>query len=365
MIPRLLEKDASDFEVVGIGALYDAISCTVTEERNGEFSLELEIPTESNHAQEISADKIIIADSGLNNPQPFRITEVESNMDGTLSVSALHLTADLRWIPFHPFAGHRTDASLALADLKTTALTTCNFTFESDIVSSADQVFCATTDPVMSIWEKLKGTEGSILQYYGGEYKYDKRNVSLLSARGQDRGVRIAYGKNITDFKRTEDALETYDSVVAYWNSNDANTVWGDVVRLSNSIFAQQRTLILDVSSDFQSAPTTAQLTAKATSYRNTNATNSPAVSINVSFVPLWQTDEYSDVTGLEQLERVELCDTVTVDYEPLGISLKTKVVKTVYNVLLDRYESIELGTMQGSLSQMLANMRKAIRYGR
>ena len=61
----------------------------------------------------------------------------------------------------------------------------------------------------------------------------------------------------------------------------------------------------------------------------------------------------------------MELCDTVTVDYEPLGISLKTKVVKTTYNVLLDRYDSIELGTMQGSLSQMLANMRKAILYGR
>lgn len=365
MIPKLLEKNATDFDVVGIGALYDTTSCIITEERNGEYELELTIPVDGNHASDIGADRFIVADNGLGNPQPFRITEVTSRMDGTLEVHALHLTADLRWIPFHPFAGHRTDASLALADLKVTALTTCNFTFESDIVSSVDQVFCATTDPVMSIWEKLKGTEGSILQHYGGEYKYDKRNVSLLSARGQDRGVRIAYGKNITDFSRNEDALETYDSVVAYWNSNDANTVWGDVVQLSNSTFAVQRTLILDVSSDFQSAPTTAQLTAKATSYRNANATNSPAVSIDVSFVPLWQTDEYSDIAGLEELEKVELCDTVTVDYEPLGISLKTKVVKTVYNVLLDRYDSIELGTMQGSLSQMLANMRKAIRYGR
>lgn len=365
MIPKLLEKNASDFDVVGIGALYDATSCTVTEERNGEFSLELEIPADGNHAGDIATDRIIIADSGLGNPQPFRITEVESNMDGTLTVSALHLTADLRWIPFHPFAGHRTSASLALEDLKTTALTACNFTFESDIVSSVDQVFCKTTDPVMSIWEKLKGTEGSILQHYGGEYKYDKRKVSLLSARGQDRGVRIAYGKNITDFKRIEDALETYDSVVAFWNSNDANTVWGSVVQRSGSTFAQQRTLILDASSDFQSAPTTAQLTSIATSYMNANATISPSVSIDVSFVPLWQTDEYSDIAGLEQLEKVELCDTVTVDYEPLRISLKTKVVKTAYDVLLDRYDSIELGTMQGSLSQMLANMRKAIRYGR
>lgn len=365
MIPRLLEKNATDFEVVGIGALYDTVECMVTEERNGDYELELAIPADGNHASEISTERIIVAENGRGNPQPFRITEATNDMNGTIEVHAAHLAADLRWIPFHPFAGHRTNASLALADLKTTALIPCNFTFESDIVSSADQVFCKTTDPVMSIWEKLKGTEGSILQHYGGEYKYDIRKVSLLSARGQDRGVRIAYGKNITDIKRKEDALETYDSVVAYWNSNDANTVWGDVVKLSNSVFAQQRTMILDVSSDFQSVPTTAQLTAKATSYMNANASTSPAVSIDVSFVPLWQTDEYRVITGLEELETVELCDTVTVDYEPLKISLKTKVVKTVYDVLLDRYDSIELGTMQGSLSQMLANMRKAIRYGR
>lgn len=365
MIPRLLEKDASDFEVVGIGALYDTISCTVTEERNGELSLELEIPIEGNHAQEISADKIIVADNGYNNPQPFRITEIEVDSDKILNVSGLHLTADLRWIPFHPFAGHRTDASLALADLKTTALTTCNFVFDSDIISSSDQVFCKTTDPVMSIWDKLKGTEGSILQYYGGEYKYDIRKVSLLSARGQDRGVRIAYGKNITDLRRNEDALETYDSVITYWASEGSNTVWSDVATKADSIFAEKRTLILDVSSDYENAPTKEQLTAKATSYMNANAKTSASVSIDVSFIPLWQSNEYSDVSGIEELEKVELCDIVTVDYEPFGISLKTKVVKTQYNVLLDRYDAIELGTMQGSLSQMIANMRKAIKNGR
>ena len=364
MIPRLLEKNATDFDVVGIGALYDTTECIVTEERNGELSLSLKIPADGNYASDISADKILIADNGYGNPQPFRITSVESDMDGVLEVEALHLTADLRWIPFHPFAGHRTTAALAMADLKTTALTTCNFTFESDITTD-DKTFCKVTDPVMAIWDKLKGTEGSILQYYGGEYKYDNRTVSLLSARGQDRGVRIAYGKNITEFNRTEDALDTYDSVVAFWADEGSNTVWGDVVALSNSTFAQQRTFVLDASSEYQSAPTTTQLTNLATSYRNANAVNSAAVSIDVSFVPLWQTEEYSDIVGLEELEKVELCDTVTVDYAPLGISLKTKVVKTEYNVLLDRHESLELGTIQGTLSQMLANMIKALKYGR
>lgn len=365
MIPRLLEKNATDFDIVGIGALYDATSCTVTEERNGSLELSLSIPFDGNHATEVTSDRIIVADNGQGNLQPFRITSVQLGTGGMVEVEALHLTADLRWIPFRPFAGHRTNAALALADLKTTALTSCPFTFESDIVSTTDKIFCKVTDPVMPIWDKLKGTDGSILQKYGGEFKYDRRTVSLLKSRGQDRGVRIAYGKNITSLERTEDALDTYDSVVAYWSQENANTVWGSVVQKPNSLFAQQRTLVLDASSEYQSAPTAAQLTSYATSYMNANAVTSPDISIDVSFVPLWQTSEYKDIPNLEELEKVELCDTVTVDYLPLGISVKTKVVKTEYNVLLDRYDSIELGTVQSSLAQTIANMKRQLRYGR
>ena len=365
MIPRLLEANATDFEVVGIGALYDATECTVTEERNGELSLALSIPASGNHAADIGADKLIIADNGPGNPQPFRITTVQTGMDGSLEVEALHLCADLRWVPFRPFAGHRTDAALAMADLKTSALTDCDFNFESDIVSSADQTFCRLTDPVMSIWDKLRGAEGSILQRYGGEFRYDGRTVSLLKVRGQDRGVRIAYGKNITSLTRLEDGLDSFDAVIAYYTMDGVNTVYGDVVPVSGSTFAVQRPLILDASSDFQSAPTSAQLTAKAKTYANANAVTGPAASIDVSFVPFWQFNRYQDIPGLEELEKVELCDTVTVDYLPLGIALKTKVVKTEYNVLLDRYDSIGLGTMRGTLPAMLARMQKAIRYGR
>ena len=55
---------------------------------------------------------------------------------------------------------------------------------------------------------------------------------------------------------------------------------------------------------------------------------------MTVSFVALWQTEEYKHIANLE---RVKLCDTVTVEFEKLGISAKAKVVKTVYDVLKER----------------------------
>ena len=53
------------------------------------------------------------------------------------------------------------------------------------------------------------------------------------------------------------------------------------------------------------------------------------------------QTEEYKN---FRYLENVKLCDTVNVIYPELGVAAKAKVVKTVWNVLLDRYDSIELG---------------------
>ena len=73
--------------------------------------------------------------------------------------------------------------------------------------------------------------------------------------------------------------------------------------------------------------------------------------NINVSFVALAETEEYKDIAPLE---RVKLCDTVTVNYLKMGVTAKTKVIKTVYDTLLDRYESITLGDTTYSLAQAI-----------
>jgi phage-related protein len=41
MIPILYDKDETEFKTNGLGRLSDAISCIVTEERNGIYELEM------------------------------------------------------------------------------------------------------------------------------------------------------------------------------------------------------------------------------------------------------------------------------------------------------------------------------------
>ena len=45
MIPVLYRANATEFTTFGLGALSDAISCEVTEERNGAFELVMKYPT--------------------------------------------------------------------------------------------------------------------------------------------------------------------------------------------------------------------------------------------------------------------------------------------------------------------------------
>lgn len=57
----------------------------------------------------------------------------------------------------------------------------------------------------MSVRAVLGGTEGSVLDVWGGEYEWDMFDVILHSKRGKDNGVVIEYGKNLTDVEQDND----------------------------------------------------------------------------------------------------------------------------------------------------------------
>lgn len=61
MTPVLFPPDERDFTTQGLGALSAAISCTVTEERNGIYELEMEYPMIGVHYGEIQERCLIYA----------------------------------------------------------------------------------------------------------------------------------------------------------------------------------------------------------------------------------------------------------------------------------------------------------------
>ena len=356
MIPTLYTPGTTTFTTNGRGRLSDAISCYVEEKRNGSYELEMVYPVDGIHFSDITHSCIITAKpADGKDKQPFRIYRISSPIDGKVTINAEHISYQLTHIPVNPIETEQTACAQALQALKTNAAEPCPFTFWTDKTSPGSFY---VKEP-KSIRAKLGGTDGSILDAFGGgEYEWDGYTVKLYQHRGADNGVTLRYGKNITDIEQELNIANTITGIYPYWKGQDG-TGGETVVILPEKVihhanaanFPYQRTIELDCSEKFQTQPTVAQLRAFATQYMSDTGIGVPKVSLNVSFVALWQTEEYKLIAPLE---RVNLCDTVTVIFEKLGISATAKVVRTRFDVLKDRYEEIELGDARTSLAQAI-----------
>jgi len=351
MVPILFSEDSTTFTTNGLGALSDVASCICTEERNGAFELEMEYPVDGIHFESIGYSKIIYTKANQDQgPQAFRIYKISKPLNGLVTINAEHVSYQLSYIPSGGFEAN--SCANALAGLKNNAYESCPFTFSTDNTTSGTY----SQSLPRSIRSSLGGAEDSILDIFGGEFKWDNFNVYNLSSRGSDNGVTLRYGKNITDIKQEENIENTYTGVCPYWYSEESGKVelTEHVLHASTAEnFPFQRTVMLDLTSSFSEKPTEAQLRAAANAYMTVNNIGVPKVSISVSFVQLWQTEEYADVAPLES---VGLCDYVHIYFEKLGVSATAKVVKTEYDSILERYTKIELGDAKSTFGDTIIN---------
>lgn len=351
MIPILFAPSATSFSANGIGRLPEMVTCEVTEERNGVYELTATIGTNAKHYADIVHSAIIgVIPHDGGNVQAFRIYKISKPIGGIITINAQHISYELSHIPTRPFTA--ANVSAALAGLKSNSMQANPFTFWTDKSTIANY----KQSKPESIRARLGGQQGSILDVYGGEYEFDNYTVKLWNNRGSDRAVTLRYGKNITDIKQEENIQNTITGIVPYWCGGDDEVVYynGIVEASTAANFPYRRSVPYDFSGDFQSAPTAAQLRQRAERYIIRNSIGIPAVSIKVSFVALWQTEEYKDIAPLQ---RVNLCDWVTIQFERLGISAKAKVIKTVYDVLTERYKSIELGEARSDFASYVVGL--------
>ena len=449
MKPILYSPTETNFDNQGLGTLSDAISCTVSEERNGSYELELKYPFDGIHFSEIRHSSIIKAkpydNAGL---QLFRVYKITSPLNKVCTICAEHISYQLNYIPVMPFEAY--DILSAFDGITTHMTEQCPFTFWTDIQSAA--VYRQEEPEVVRA--RLGGQEGSFLDVYGGEYEWDNYTVKLHQQRGMDRDVTLRYGKNITDISQEESIANTYTGVVPFWigdvidddakaqleqekddleasiasldsqietqttKVNRAKTAWNNAktkygassaqakkkkkayqnqktilnnlkkgkedatVRLEEvekeidsvegtkfevcvtleeqTLYADeaenfpfQRVRALDLSEKFEERPTEADLRSMARAWMDANDFGEPDINLKVSFVALWDTEEYKDVAPLE---RVRLCDTVVVEFERLNIRVAAKVTGYKYDVLLERYESITLGNAKKTLASSMAD---------
>jgi len=138
--------------------------------------------------------------------------------------------------------------------------------------------------------------------------------------------------------------------VVAYWKDENDHA---QNAQATTNDYAFNHFAIVDATESFPVKPTTQELKTWAQNWLASNAKD-PELSVEVQFIPLWQTEEYKEFAALEH---VALCDTVEVIYPPLNIDVKAKVVRTVYDVLSDRYTELTISTVKKSLADTILQL--------
>lgn len=360
---RLFDANETDFTTNGIGSLPDILSCTVTEERNGSYELELVYPITGVRYSDIAFRKIIyVKPNYYATPQPFRIYSVSKPLDGQVTVSAAHISYDLTGYTDAPFAAGT--APSAFVKIKANADVPCPFNFWTDINSTA----AIYVDVPTSIRSILGGMEGSILDVYDGEYEFDTFAVKLWASRGKDRGVTLRYGKNLTSLKQDENNDNVFTGIRPFWykkpNEENPDYEKEGLVELPEKIinvgsFNYTRILAVDLTNEISEKPEVATLREAATKYIQDHNIGEPEVSLDVSFVQLSDSEEYKNIA---LLEKVQLCDTVTVQFPELGVSSTAKCVKTEYDVMAQRYTKISLGTIKADLSKTISITSNAVK---
>lgn len=386
MRPILYAADETAFTSNGMGRIADATRCIVTEERNGVYLCEFDVPVTSPMYSLIQEGRYIAAiHDDRHDVQPFEIYGRSAPIDGLVTFYAHHLSYKLSNVILKPFTAQ--SCAMALQQMQTQVYNRNPFTFWTD-----KSVVAPFRNKVpASCRSMLAGQEGSILDVYGtGEYEFDKWAVKLHLHRGNDNGVAIRYGVNLTDIQQETDASGSYSAVAPFWASEDGQTVvtlpegyivspnaptvrypWttqsgeymttegGEILEFA---VKDVRIVPLDLSGDFDEQPTEAQLRQLAAQRLASGQPWKPKENIKVSFVDMAHTEDYA---GVSALQRVSLCDSVSVYCGPLGVAaVKMKVIRTVYNVLTETYDEIELGEARTNFADTIMSQVDKITEG-
>jgi len=363
--PILYKANETNFEHLGVSVLSDASNCFVTRERNGIYTLEFDYSLNGKDVEKIKEGMLIKCDAGHRaKNQRFIVSQITKSKDG-YKIYCKHISQVKT-------AMNVLNGEVEVAGTATYALETwknnlldskSEFLVWSDILTSSKTKW--TIDSIENAREALGGKEGSILDVWGGEYEFDNLYIKLHKQMGRETPTIIAYGKNLLDIEQEQSIIETYTSIfpfVKYQDEHDTHKEKQDIILTLPEIvidsphasnFTHRRILKVDFSSD-DKIRTAEKLRSAVNSYIKSNNVGVPKLNLKLSYQDL---SKVSSVFGNTAIEVVDLCDTLKVYYEDLGImNENAKVIKVIWDVLLEENHELEIGDTRSNFNDTTAS---------
>ncbi len=342
--------------------LNEAIKSDVTEVVNGEFALDLEYPLQDQ--KELS--KYLLRGNIITCPvmdtrdeQQFRIRKADKTGRTVTIYAQAKLIADLgsNYIKAMTITGKtRKEAIQMVLDA---ALERHSF-----IVGNLDAN--ANRNVTVNIQEgtvlsALIGSKNSILSEYGGEFIIDNNIFDIVDSRGKNRNFKILYGKNIASIKETIDDADL--ATVLIPKSGDYRlpeyVIESPKVANYEKKYFKEVELNLNIwDGDGEKGENQITEEEAYTTMRETcnnmfisNKVDQPTFNYEIDLISLRKAEEYKEYNIVE---KVYLGDVVTVKHKILNLDLEGNVSKTIYNVLLDKYKSVEIGFNKQDITDII-----------
>ena len=354
--PILYKANETNFEHLGVSVLSDASKCHVSREKNGIYILEFDYPVNGKDVDKIKEGMYIKSDAGYRTKNQRFIVSKITKTQNEFKLYCQHISQV------------KTTMNAIRPDITVTSVSAMGAlrAWRDNLLDSREEFFVqsdistlnSTTWKVENIEnarDALGGKAGSILDVWGGEYEFDNLNITLHRSMGIDNPTIIAYGKNLLDLEQEQSILETYTSVFPFKKYTDDNNreqlitlpeILLDSTHLNK--FTHRRILKVDFSSD-ENLKTVEQLRSKAKSYIKSNNVGVPKTNLKINYQDLSKVEGVFDNPALEQ---IDLCDRLKVYYNELGImNENAKVVKVVWDVILEENHEIEVGDSRSSFT--------------
>ncbi|WP_261721320.1 phage tail spike protein [Weissella cibaria] len=363
MTPILYNSDEIDFTSNGLGQLTELYSVDIQEQRNGLLTFTGLYPVTGQHYGDISEGRIILAKpSPLDDNHAFRIVNTQLDIAGhSLQIEADSITYDLTHNIVKSVTMKGT-GSTAMNQLQEAIVNPSIFTLYSDITTSS-----TSTLNYVNPMEAIAGTQGSFLQYWGGEMKRENRRVAMLNRRGRDNVATFRLGKNISGLRYTVDTSNLVTQVIPTVNLTEGNTtrylegatvsskrVGNYPIKYTQSVDVTDKITINDGDTDKAIID---RINAYAGNWfaqsENTNK-DLPDVTIEVDVLSLQDSADYAD--KFAKLETIGLTDTVTVYVPEYGVNVTAIVNELHYDPIGERVTSLVVGTAKVSFSDANQN---------
>ncbi len=215
----LFDENETLFSGLGLGVLRDAISCTVTESLNDEYTLEMEYPVKGNNFSQLQLNRIIYCrPNPYSSAQPFRIYSITKPLDGKVTVNAYHVSYDMNDVAVGTI--NAVNIQDALTQIQNGVIVDSDFKLFTDITSTKK---FKTTSPY-NMRALLMGSEDSILEKYDAEVRFDRWNAYITKQRGKNRGVQVRYAKNMTELSHELNYERLYNGVYPFYHKETTST---------------------------------------------------------------------------------------------------------------------------------------------